>query len=50
MWLPPCSEFISTEIPGGTMVQGVRHEDLQQTSFQDNSFDLVISGEVGQLP
>lgn len=50
MWLAPCSEFISTEISGGTLVQGVRHEDLQRTSFNDDSFDLVISGEVGQRP
>lgn len=43
-----CSEFISTDVPVGSIAQGVRHEDLQGTSFEDNSFDIVISGEVGR--
>ncbi|KAI3432864.1 hypothetical protein D9Q98_010447 [Chlorella vulgaris] len=41
-----CSEFISTDVSAGSIVHGVQHEDLQRTSFNDNTFDLVISGEV----
>ncbi|KAL4423861.1 hypothetical protein ABPG75_001162 [Micractinium tetrahymenae] len=41
-----CSEFVSAELAPGTVVRGVRHEDLQRTSFADNTFDLVISSEM----
>lgn len=41
-----CSEFVSAELDPGTVVRNVRHEDLQRTSFADNTFDLVISTEV----
>ena len=43
-----CSEFISAELRPGEVVKNTRHEDLQRTTFQDESFDLVISSEVGQ--
>jgi len=42
---PLCSEFISAELEPGTVVRGMRHEDLQRTSFKDNTFDLVFSSE-----
>jgi hypothetical protein len=47
--LPPAarSEFVSAIASPGEVVSGVRHEDLQQLSFEDNSFDLVLSTEVG---
>lgn len=44
--LSPCSEFVSAELAPGTVARGLRHEDLQRTSFADNTFDLVISSEV----
>lgn len=44
---PTCSEFVSAELQAGTVVRGVRHEDLQRTSFRDNTFDIVFSSEVG---
>jgi len=40
------SEFLPGVLTSGTIVNGVRHEDLQVTSFKDNSFDIVISTEV----
>ena len=39
----------SSFVPGrepGTIVQGVRHEDLQNLSFSEGSFDLAITSEV----
>lgn len=36
---------MSAELAPGAVVRGVRHEDLQRTSFADNTFDLVISSE-----
>ncbi len=41
-----CSEFVSAQLAPGTVVRNVRHEDLQRTSFAENTFDLVISTEV----
>jgi SAM-dependent methyltransferase len=41
------SEYFSHEgLQSGDMVNGTRHEDLQQTSFADARFDLVTSTEV----
>ena len=40
------SEYLSPDLPGGTVVDGVRHEDLQALSFGDASFDLVLSSDV----
>jgi len=41
-----CSEYISPETPGGSIVAGVRHEDLQALSYPESSFDLVLSSDV----
>jgi len=40
------SEFLPGISKSGTIVKGVRHEDLQKTSFADNFFDIIISSEV----
>jgi SAM-dependent methyltransferase len=40
------SEYFGPEFESGADVDGVRHEDLQQTSFADDSFDLVITSDV----
>ncbi len=40
------SEYLGPEKRFGQLVGGVRHEDLQQLSFDDASFDLIISFDV----
>lgn len=40
------SEYFGDRHAGGVMVNGYRHEDIQNLSFPDGSFDLVVSLEV----
>jgi hypothetical protein len=40
------SEFIPGEHRSGDLVRGVRHEDLQALSFDDESFEHVVSFDV----
>ncbi|WP_430229759.1 class I SAM-dependent methyltransferase [Paraburkholderia tropica] len=40
------SEYFGTDIAKGSEVRGIRHEDLQDLSFSDSSFDLVLSSDV----
>ncbi len=40
------SEFLDAGLPGGTIRDGIRHEDLTRLSFFDASFDVVISLDV----
>lgn len=40
------SEFFPTAMRSGQLVNGVRHEDLQALSFEDGSFDHVLSFDV----
>ena len=40
------SEYFGNDHAGGTTVNGYRHEDVQNLSFPDKSFDLIISLEV----
>lgn len=40
------SEYLSDEFSGGTVVGGLRHENAEQLSFVDGSFDFVLSAEV----
>jgi SAM-dependent methyltransferase len=40
------SEYFGPEHRSGTIVNGIRHEDLQQLSFPDESFDVVITTDV----
>ena len=41
-----CSEFIGPDIASGTVVDGIRHEDLQSLSYDDESVDVVVSSDV----
>lgn len=41
-----CSEYFGPAYRSGETVGGVLHQDLQQTSFDDASFDLIITAEV----
>jgi len=40
------SEFFGPQYRSGDIVRGIRHEDLQATSFADESFDIIITSEV----
>jgi SAM-dependent methyltransferase len=40
------SEYLSPDYRPGQMINGIRHEDAINLSFNDESFDLVMSGEV----
>lgn len=40
------SDYLGDNYQSGTIVNQVRHEDLQKTSFDDEMFDLIISAEV----
>jgi ubiquinone/menaquinone biosynthesis C-methylase UbiE len=40
------SEYFGPAYRSGEMVKGVRHEDLQHTSFADDTFDIIITSEV----
>lgn len=41
-----CSEFIGYDRLPGEAVEGTRNEDVQNLSFGDNSFDLVITTDI----
>jgi hypothetical protein len=41
-----CSEYWGEAAIPGTVVNGVRHEDLEQLSFADACFDVVLSSDV----
>jgi SAM-dependent methyltransferase len=40
------SEYFGDAYAGGEIVNGIRHEDLQDLSFSSDSFDLVLSSDV----
>lgn len=40
------SEYLGPDIPPGHTVDGLRHEDVENLSFPDASFDLVLSNDV----
>lgn len=40
------SEYLGPEYSGGTVIDGVRHEDVMNLSLDDNSIDLVVSNDV----
>ncbi len=40
------SEYLGEEIAGGTVINGLRHENVEQLSFQTAHFDLIISNDV----
>lgn len=40
------SEYLSPDYKPGQMVNGIRHEDAIKLSFDDESFDMILSWEV----
>jgi len=40
------SEYLSPSMRGGTVQDGIRHEDVQALSFRDQTFDLILSFDV----
>ena len=40
------SEYLGYEYKGGELINGVRHEDVMNLSYPDESFDLIASNDV----
>jgi SAM-dependent methyltransferase len=40
------SEYLGHEIDQGAIINGIRHEDVENLSFQNDSLDLIISNDV----
>lgn len=40
------SEFFGFDVPGGKIIDGIRSENALDLSFEDNSFDIIISNDV----
>ncbi len=40
------SEFLGVDIAGGTIRDGIRHEDIEQLSFETASYDFLVSNDV----
>ena len=40
------SEYLGHEYAGGTVVKGIRHEDVENLSFADGQLDLIVSNDV----
>jgi hypothetical protein len=40
------SEYLGYEYEGGAIINGIRHEDVENLSFTDNSLDLIVSNDV----
>ncbi|NLI82629.1 MAG: glycosyltransferase [Deltaproteobacteria bacterium] len=40
------SEFLNPSLPGGRIVDGIRHEDAERLSFLDSSVDVILSNDV----
>jgi O-antigen biosynthesis protein len=40
------SEYLGYEYEGGTKINGIRHEDVENLSFLDETLDLIISNDV----
>lgn len=40
------SEYLGDSVPGGKVINGIRHEDLTNLSFANNSFDVLVALEV----
>lgn len=41
-----CSEYLGPQYKSGQIINGVRHEDLQNLSFDDAVFDVMLSTDV----
>lgn len=40
------SEYLGPDYMGGTVINGIRHEDVEKLSFLDASFHLIVSNDV----
>ena len=40
------SEYLGHEYESGSIIKGIRHEDVEDLSFQDNSLDIIVSNDV----
>ena len=40
------SEYLGHEYPCGEIVEGIRHEDIENMSFSNNTLDLIVSNDV----
>lgn len=40
------SEYLGYNYKGGTIINGIRHEDVTRLSFKANSLDLIVSNDV----
>ena len=40
------SEYLGHEYESGAIIQGIRHEDVENLSFSDASLDLIVSNDV----
>ena len=40
------NEYLGHEYPGGTTINGIRHEDVLNLSFDDESIDIIVSNDV----
>lgn len=40
------SEYLGHEYEGGSVIKGIRHEDVENLSFSDESLDVIISNDV----
>lgn len=40
------SEYLSHEYVGGAVVKGIRHENVENLSFADEQFDIIVSNDV----
>lgn len=40
------SEYLGHQYAGGSVVNGVRHEDVENLSFSDGQLDLIVSNDV----
>lgn len=40
------SEYLGHEYPGGTVIKGIRHEDVENLSFANGQLDMIVSNDV----
>ncbi len=40
------SEYLGHEYPGGTVIKGIWHEDIENLSFANEQLDLIVSNDV----
>ena len=40
------SEYLGYQYEGGTVINGIRHEDVENLSFSNDSLDLIVSNDV----